>query len=149
MIYILVLVSVVTLDLATKEMVERFLSSKVYDPLPFLKISLVYNRGAAFGLLADLPDWIRLPVLILTPIIAFVITYLYSSREGSTYMAVAMGLIGGGAMGNLYDRVFLGRVRDFIHLHIGDLYWPAFNLADASITVGVLMIILKALRRSG
>jgi len=149
LIYILVLVSVVTLDLATKEMVERFLSSKVYDPLPFLKISLVYNRGAAFGLLADLPDWIRLPVLILTPIIAFVITYLYSSREGSTYMAVAMGLIGGGAMGNLYDRVFLGRVRDFIHLHIGDLYWPAFNLADASITVGVLMIILKALRRSG
>ncbi|MDQ7037731.1 MAG: signal peptidase II [Aquificota bacterium] len=149
MTYILVLISVVTLDLITKEMAERFLHSKVYDPLPFLKLSLVYNRGAAFGLLADLPDWIRLPVLILTPIIAFVITYLYSSRDGSTYIAVAMGLIGGGAMGNLYDRIFLGKVRDFVHLHAGDLYWPAFNLADASITVAVLMIILRTLRRDG
>ncbi|MDQ7082837.1 MAG: signal peptidase II [Aquificota bacterium] len=149
MTYILVLISVVTLDLITKEMAERFLHSKVYDPLPFLKLSLVYNRGAAFGLLSDLPDWIRLPVLILTPIIAFVITYLYSSRDGSTYIAVAMGLIGGGAMGNLYDRIFLGKVRDFVHLHAGDLYWPAFNLADASITVAVLMIILRTLRRDG
>jgi signal peptidase II len=147
LIYLYVLLGVVILDLTTKEMAERFLSSKVYDPLPFLKLTLVYNRGAAFGLLADLPDWIRIPLLLLTPLIAFLITYVYSSREGSTPVAVAMGLIGGGALGNLYDRLFLGKVRDFIHLHLGDLYWPAFNVADASITVAVLFLVVRHLRK--
>ncbi len=146
LIYLLVLTAVVTLDLVTKELAEIFLSSRSYDPLPFLKLYLVYNRGAAFGLFADLPDWLRLPLLILTPIVAFLITYLYSSREGSSSIAVSMGMIGGGAMGNLYDRVFIGKVRDFIHLHAGDLYWPAFNIADASITLAVLYILLRYFR---
>ncbi len=147
LIYVYVLIGVVSIDLITKSLAEEYLSSRVYDPLPFLRLMLVYNRGAAFGLLADFPDWIRLPVLILTPIVAFLITYIYSSREKSTSLAAAMGLIGGGAMGNLYDRVFLGKVRDFIHLHIGDIYWPAFNLADASISIAVGILILRHLRR--
>ena len=147
LIYVYVLIGVVTLDLITKEIAESLLSTRTYDPLPFLRLALVYNRGAAFGILADFPDWVRIPVLILTPIVAFLITYIYSSRENSSTIAFSMGLIGGGAMGNLYDRVFLGKVRDFIHLHVGDLYWPAFNLADASITVAVFLILIRQFRR--
>jgi len=147
LIYIYVLLTVVFLDLLTKELAEDFLAGTEIRVLPFLKLFLIYNRGAAFGIFSDLPDLIRIPILTLTPVIAFLVTYLYSSRDGKRWVAVAMGLIGGGALGNLYDRLFLGKVRDFIHLHAGEHYWPAFNIADASITIALIMVIAGSLRR--
>ncbi len=147
LIYIYTLLSVVFLDLFTKNLAEEFLSKRSYDPLPFLKLFLIYNRGAAFGIFADTPDWLRLPLLILTPVVAFVITYVYSRKNGNPLLAGVMGLIAGGALGNLYDRLFLGKVRDFIHLHIGEHYWPAFNFADASITMAIVLLILGRLRK--
>ncbi len=134
------------LDLTTKELAEEFLSDRSYEPLPFLKLFLIYNRGAAFGIFGELPDWIRLPLLITTPLIAFVITYVYTKRSRDGSVAFSMGLIAGGALGNLYDRFFLGKVRDFIHLHVGDLYWPAFNIADASITTALLLLLYRHFR---
>jgi signal peptidase II len=147
LIYLYTLLGVLFADLTTKELAESFLSDRSYGPLPFLKLFLIYNRGAAFGIFADMPDWIRLPLLILTPVVAFGITYILSKRSGSPLFAFAMGLIGGGALGNLYDRLFLGKVRDFIHLHIGEYYWPAFNVADASITTAILIILWGQLRK--
>ncbi len=146
-IYLITLLSVVLLDLATKKLAEIYLSERSYDVLPFLKLFLIHNRGAAFGFFSDLPDAFRIPILTLPPVVAFVITYVYSKRDGDVRFRVAMGLIAGGALGNLYDRLFLGKVRDFIHLHLGDLYWPAFNLADASITVAILLLVLRYVRR--
>ncbi len=146
-IYLITLLSVVLLDLATKKLAEIYLSERSYDVLPFLKLFLIHNRGAAFGFFSDLPDAFRIPILTLPPVVAFVITYVYSKRDGDVRFSVAMGLIAGGALGNLYDRLFLGKVRDFIHLHLGDLYWPAFNLADASITVAILLLVLRYVRR--
>ncbi len=147
LIYLTTLTAVLFLDLFTKELAQELLSERSYDPLPFLKLFLIYNRGAAFGMFSELPDWFRLPLLILTPVIAFVITYLYSKKDGKPFFAITMGLIGGGALGNLYDRLFLGKVRDFIHLHIGEHYWPAFNVADASITIAIAVLIFRYLRR--
>jgi len=147
LIYFATLITVLFLDLVSKELAEVYLSKTVYEPLPFLKLSLTYNKGAAFGLFADLPEWLRVPLLVITPILAFFITLIYSRREKDITMVGGMGLIGGGALGNLYDRLVLGRVRDFVHLHIGDFYWPAFNVADASITTAVLLIILRYLGR--
>ncbi len=147
LIYLYTLITVVFLDLSTKKLAELYLSDRSYEPLPFLKLFLIHNRGAAFGLFADLPDIIRVPLLLITPIVAFVITYVYSQRSGDPKVILAMGLIAGGALGNLYDRLFLGEVRDFIHLHVGDLYWPAFNLADASITVALLLVLLHHIRK--
>ena len=147
LIYILTLTSVVILDLFTKRLAEVYLSDKSYDPLPFLKLFLIHNRGAAFGFFSNLPDILRIPILILTPVIAFIITYIYSHRSGDIKTVLAMGLIAGGALGNLYDRLFLGKVRDFIHLHIGDLYWPAFNVADASITFAMILLVLHYVRK--
>ena len=140
--YLKVALPVFLLDLITKNLAEKFLY-KPYDPLPVLKLYLIHNRGVAFGLLSDLPDFLRIPILILVPIVALFITFFYSVLEGKRFTALCMGLIGGGALGNLYDRIFLGEVRDFIHLHIGNYYWPAFNIADASITVGVFLLFAK------
>lgn len=147
LIYTLVLVAVVSADLTTKSVAEAYLSERSYDVLPFLKLFLIYNKGAAFGFFADMPDWIRVPLLTLTPIIAFFVTFIYSNRSQDPKVSVAMGLIAGGALGNLYDRLFLGKVRDFIHLHIGEFYWPAFNVADASITFAILLVALHHLRK--
>lgn len=147
LIYVVTLITVLFLDLFTKRLAEEYLADRSYDVLPFLKLFLIYNRGAAFGIFADHPDWIRIPLLVLTPIVAFVITYIYSKRNGDAKVSLAMGLIAGGALGNLHDRLFLGKVRDFIHLHVGNYYWPAFNVADASITIAVLLIVLHYLRR--
>lgn len=147
LIYLYTLLTVLFLDLFTKKLAEMYLSDRSYEPLPFLKLFLIHNRGAAFGLFADLPDLLRVPLLLITPVVAFVITYVYASRSNDLKMVLAMGLIAGGALGNLYDRLFLGEVRDFIHLHAGDLYWPAFNLADASITIAILLVLLHHLRK--
>ncbi len=147
LIYVYTLITVVLLDLSTKKLAEVYLSERSYEPLPFLKLFLIHNRGAAFGLFADLPDIIRVPLLLITPLVALLITYLYSRRSENPKVALAMGLIAGGALGNLYDRLFLGEVRDFIHLHVGDLYWPAFNLADASITMAILFLLLHYIRK--
>ncbi len=147
LIYLLTLLCVVILDLTTKSLAEKYLSEKSYDILPFLKLFLIYNRGAAFGIFSDLPDWLRIPLLTLTPLVAFVVTYVYSKRNGDVKVSISMGLIAGGALGNLYDRIFLRKVRDFVHLHIGDLYWPAFNVADASITIAVILLLIHYLRK--
>ncbi|RLJ70217.1 signal peptidase II [Hydrogenivirga caldilitoris] len=147
LIYLYTLIGVVFLDLLTKEMAEQFLSEKSYEPLPFLKLFLIYNKGAAFGIFSGAPDWIRIPILVVTPVIAFAVTYIYSRRDSNLLISVIMGLIAGGALGNLYDRLFLGKVRDFIHLHIGEHYWPAFNIADASITTAVLLLVIGQLKK--
>ncbi len=146
LIYLFVLLVVVLLDLSTKEIAQRYLEARAYEPLPVLRLYLIHNRGAAFGLFSDMPDAIRLPLLLIAPLIAFFVTFLYSNRDGSLWIPLSMGMIGGGALGNLYDRLFLGEVRDFIHLHIGKYYWPAFNLADASITLSILLILLSYLK---
>ncbi len=147
LIYIYTLTGVLLIDLFTKELAERFLSERSYDLLPFLKLFLIYNKGAAFGMFADTPDWFRIPLLLLTPLVAFVVTYIYSRRDGNPALALLMGMIAGGALGNLYDRLFIGKVRDFIHLHVGEHYWPAFNFADASITTAIVLLIIGQLRR--
>ncbi|NPB08428.1 MAG: signal peptidase II [Aquificae bacterium] len=140
--------AVVILDLLTKELAEEYLLREV-RLLPFLELYLIYNKGAAFGLLSDLPDSLRVPLLLLTPVVGFFLAFWYALRSPGKFSALSMGLIGGGALGNLYDRAVLGKVRDFVHLHIGEYYWPAFNLADASITIGVFLFLGEYLLREG
>jgi len=144
LIYLITCIVVAFLDLITKSLAER-LFVKPVEIFPFLELFLIHNKGVAFGLLADLPDFLRIPFLVLVPIVAIFLTFFFAIAEKSSFIAFCMGMIGGGAIGNLYDRIVLGEVRDFIHLHIGQYYWPAFNLADASITTGIILLILKQL----
>jgi len=145
--YLYTLLTVLILDLLTKEVAESFLSERAVDLLPFLKLFLIHNRGAAFGMFAEAPDWIRLPLLLITPILALIITFLYANRSKDTKTQILMGMIAGGALGNLHDRLFLGEVRDFIHLHVGNFYWPAFNLADASITTAIAVLLIRTIKK--
>lgn len=141
-IYLSITFVVFLLDIITKNLAERLFTAPV-KVFPFLEFYLIFNKGVAFGLLSELPDFIRLPLLVITPVIALVITFLYAVYSGDKITVISMGLIAGGALGNLYDRVYIGMVRDFIHLHIGEYYWPAFNLADASISTGIALLLLK------
>ncbi|HIJ85295.1 MAG TPA: signal peptidase II [Magnetococcales bacterium] len=108
----------------------------------FFDLVLVFNVGAAFGMFHDLsPIWrhIVLGGVAFGAVVAIVVIL---GRTTSLWLIVGFGFILGGAMGNLSDRIRLGKVVDFIHVHWHDLSWPVFNLADSAISVGVAMLLL-------
>ena len=106
--------------------------------------TLAYNTGAAFSFLADSSGWQRwLFALIAIVVSAVLVVWLKRLGRNDTWLAVALALVLGGALGNLYDRVALGHVIDFILVHWQNRwYFPAFNIADSAITVGAIMLAL-------
>ena len=116
---------------------------RVIGLLRFLDLVLVWNRGVSFGLLGggDAGVW---------PFVAFAVVIsiglaVWLARLRRVLMVLAVGSILGGALGNVIDRLVYGAVVDFVDLHAGDWHWPAFNLADAAITVGVVVLAVDAL----
>lgn len=141
---------VVALDQLTKNLVvNRF---KLGDTLPvagsFLSLTRVHNSGAAFGLMAGLPPNLRDPFFFLVPGVTLAVIFFvfYRLRESQGLSAHALSLIVGGAFGNLADRMRLGFVVDFldVHWHTG-WHFPAFNVADAAITLGVALLLFGML----
>lgn len=110
--------------------------------------TLAYNTGAAFSFLADSSGWQRwLFALIAIVVSAILVVWLKRLKKGETWLAIALALVLGGALGNLYDRMVLGHVVDFILVHWQNRwYFPAFNLADSAITVGAVMLALDMFR---
>lgn len=106
--------------------------------------TLAYNTGAAFSFLADSGGWQRwLFALIAVVVSAVLVVWLKRLGRDDTWLAVALALVFGGALGNLYDRIALGHVIDFILVHWQNRhYFPAFNFADSAITVGAIMLAL-------
>ncbi|MHC8359989.1 signal peptidase II [Pseudomonas sp. LS2P72] len=106
--------------------------------------TLAYNTGAAFSFLADSSGWQRwLFALIAVGVSAVLVVWLKRLGRNETWLAVALALVLGGALGNLYDRIALGHVIDFILVHWQNRwYFPAFNIADSAITVGAVMLAL-------
>lgn len=106
--------------------------------------TLAYNTGAAFSFLADESGWQRwFFALIAVGVSAVLVVWLKRLRPDETWLAVALALVLGGAVGNLFDRVAYGHVIDFILVHWQDRwFFPAFNLADSAITVGAIMLAL-------
>jgi signal peptidase II len=104
----------------------------------------VYNTGAAFSFLADGAGWQRwLFTLIAVVVSAVLVIWMKRLRPAETWLAVSLALVLGGALGNLYDRIALGHVVDFILVHWqSQHYFPAFNVADSAITVGAIMLAL-------
>ena len=110
--------------------------------------TLVYNRGAAFSFLASESGWQRwfFAVIALSVSVVLVV-WLKRLKSNETWLAIALALVLGGAIGNLYDRVVLGHVVDFILVHWKtQWYFPAFNIADSAITVGAIMLALDMFR---
>lgn len=110
--------------------------------LPVFDLTLLHNTGAAFSFLADMGGWQRwFFALIAIGMSAYLSHWLAKTPAGQWRQCMALALIIGGAVGNLIDRVWLGYVVDFISLHWGNHYYPAFNLADSAITLGAVLLI--------
>jgi signal peptidase II len=113
------------------------------EVLPVFNLVLVWNRGISFGMFGGgaLPPWL---LAAFAGAVAIAMGVWLMRAEGR-WLALALGLIIGGAVGNIVDRLRFGAVADFLDFHIGAYHWPAFNLADASITVGVALLLIDAL----
>jgi signal peptidase II len=112
----------------------------------FFSLVLTYNTGAAFSFLATASGWQRW-LLAGIAIVATVVIVVLLRRGGSALFSTGLALILGGALGNLYDRLALGKVVDFLLFHYAGWAYPAFNVADSAITVGAALIIIDSFRR--
>lgn len=107
----------------------------------YLNISLMWNEGIAFGLFAFDESFFYNFITILIIIVIIIVFFMILKNKG--YKKYSLILILGGALGNLYDRIFFGAVPDFIDFHIGDFHWFVFNVADIFICIGVIIMILS------
>ena len=139
--------AVVALDLATKEWVSSvFRYGETMEVMPFFNLVLVHNTGAAFSFLAQAGGWQRWFFTAVAVVISGVLVWMLRKPGTGRLLSAALALVLGGALGNLYDRVTVGYVVDFIQLHAGGYYFPAFNVADSAITVGVVLLIWDSIR---
>lgn len=138
---------VVGLDQWTKSLASLHLSYAVAQPiLPGFNLTLLHNTGAAFSLLQNAGGWQRIFFIVLAVAIsAVLLVWLWRIPPGQRWMPATLALILGGALGNLWDRIWLGYVVDFLDVYLGQLHWPAFNVADSAICVGAAMLIIDAL----
>lgn len=147
----LVAAVVLALDQGTKALVQR--TMRLHQSIrvtPFFDLTYLRNPGAAFSLFRDAPATVRLPLFLLVTVVvaAALVSYLRNTPVERTWTVVALGGILGGAVGNLVCRVRYGEVVDFVYLHWGEWYWPAFNVADSAITVGAVVVLLASFRRA-
>ena len=134
-------------DFFTKLIVRRTMTA-YGETIPlvegFIKLRFIYNEGIAFGLKLGLPSkWIL--VLVSSAVAVFLIGYIFFSGYEDRLGLVCLNLIVGGALGNLHDRIFYGRVVDFIECGIGELTWPVFNVADIAVTCGAILLAVHLL----
>ena len=139
--------AIVAADLATKAWITSiFRYGEVREVTSFFNLVLVHNTGAAFSFLAGAGGWQRWFFAIVSTVISAVIVVMLRRHAHNRLFAGAIALVLGGALGNLHDRLRFGYVVDFIQLHAGGYYWPAFNVADSAITVGVALLLWDGLR---
>ena len=143
------------LDWVSKRWIEKNVSFwDTHAVIPGL-FSIVHaqNRGAAFSLLADAPDAVRGLVLIgLSGIVTLIVAWMFRGAlvKPETHTAagrLALALVLGGALGNLYDRILRGSVTDFLLVYWHDWQWPAFNVADSAISVGAVLLLIDLWRQ--
>jgi signal peptidase II len=135
------------LDQWTKVLARHHLKPRgPWNPLVvidgFFNLRYSENPGVAFGMLQQLPAGRMVLTLLAVGAFVLVILYLRKSDPQAARLHIALGLVGGGAAGNLLDRLLYGRVTDFVVWHIGEHEWPAFNIADAALCVGVGLLVL-------
>lgn len=138
---------ILALDLATKYWVESTLEFGQMIPITgFFNIVLTYNPGAAFSFLSDQPGWQRWFLSIIASSAALVIIYMLHKYRQEKLFCLSLSFILGGALGNLYDRITLGHVVDFLDFYIDESHWPAFNIADSAIFIGAALMIYDSFR---
>jgi signal peptidase II len=137
--------------LVSDQVTKWLILAKVMDPpriievTDFFNLVLVWNRGISFGLLGNWADWQSWVLAAFGTVVAGgLLVWLHRAVHG-LLPSLGIGLIVGGALGNVIDRLRFGAVVDFLDFHVGGWHWPAFNVADSAITVGVVMLVLDAI----
>lgn len=139
----LVLASVVVaLDQVSKLLMQSWLADgEIVRVTGFFDLVLLYNRGAAFSFLADHDGWQRWFFIVLAIVVCTWLLKMMREHQHERALPLAFALIIGGAIGNVIDRIAIGAVVDFLYFHAGRYGWPAFNLADSAITLGVAIML--------
>nr|WP_208123249.1 signal peptidase II [Facilibium subflavum] len=138
-------VFIITLDLCTKFWASTALTyATPVKVLPFFNLTLLHNYGAAFSFLSNANTFWQVILLsfIAIAVSAVIIIWLIRLPRNKNITALSLALILGGALGNLYDRLYHGYVIDFLDFHINQYHWPAFNIADSAICVGAAVLII-------
>lgn len=138
---------VLALDLTSKFWIESTLQLGEQIPVTgFFNLVLTYNPGAAFSFLSEQSGWQRWFLAGIAAIAAIVIIFLLNRYQNEKLFCLSLSLILGGAIGNLYDRIMLGHVVDFLDFYVGTYHWPAFNIADSAIFVGTALMIYDSFK---
>jgi signal peptidase II len=141
--------SIVLLDQFTKVLVLRYMP--LYHSVTvipgFFDLTHIQNPGGAFGFLAGSDPRLRTAVFLFFSLLAVGLILWFYIKAPAThpYLAAAFAMIFGGAVGNLIDRVRFGKVTDFLDFYVGNLHWPAFNVADSAISIGIMIFLLHLL----
>jgi signal peptidase II len=142
---------IIVADQLTKVWIQRSLELyETIEVLPVLNIYHTFNRGAAWSFLATADGWQRwmFSLLAIGVSVALIVWLRRLATASQPLLVAGLVLIVGGALGNLIDRLYLGHVVDFISVHWGDAYFPAFNVADSAISVGAALVIFESLREA-
>ena len=151
--HLLIAILIVALDRFTKWLVA--IRIPLHDSIivipGFFHLTHVQNRGAAFGLWSDSPSEWKVTMLIMFSLGALmvVVALLWKNSHAMSTTAAGLALILGGALGNLWDRLVMGRVVDFLDFSVSGYHWPAFNLADSAIVIGALLLVGEILFSKG
>lgn len=145
--WLLLSIVIIAADLLSKHWASNNLTLYSSQEITsWLNFHLAHNRGAAFSFLHDANGWQRWFFSSVSSIVSIILlVWLWQTPRNAWRQALALSLVLGGAIGNLVDRLYLGYVVDFIDVHYAGWHWPAFNIADAAITVGVALLVIDGL----
>lgn len=142
--------AIIALDQITKLMVlQRFQLHEAVEVTGFFNLVLVFNSGAAFSFLADAGGWQKWFFVVLAFAISGWLSLMLRQHAHERLMPTALAMIIAGALGNVIDRLRFGAVVDFLDFHVAGYHWPAFNVADSSICVGVALMLWHQLHYEG
>ena len=143
--YFLLSAAIVVLDQWTKHLAVEHLLYASQQVTSFFSLILAYNQGAAFSFLSDAGGWQRWFLSLVALVVsAVLIGWMTRLQAHEKLLALALALVLGGAIGNVYDRIMLGYVVDFIAVHYEQHYFPTFNVADSAISIGALLLLIDA-----
>ncbi len=147
-IYFAIALAIIVIDQITKWVANTSLTLHEQNPvMPFFNWTLMYNYGAAFSFLSNAGGWQRWFFTIVAAIISIVLAvWIVRLKAHEKWLGLALSLILGGAIGNLIDRLIFGYVIDFIQWYYDRFYWPAFNIADAAICVGTVILLATSFK---
>ena len=138
----LISLSIFLLDILSKNYIQdKIMYGGQVEITSFLSLVHFQNSGAAFSFLSDQGGWQRYFLIVISLLAVIYIPWLINQYKKNILIVLGLLLILGGAIGNLFDRISYGYVIDFIYFHINEFYWPAFNVADSAISIGVLFFL--------